>query len=163
MSGNTTYKYIILKQYLKKEQALVEKLETAKLIMDSLTRLLPNIVAIFEIFDIILSIAALLNLPLKWQTPFYNVVQSYKLLPSSAGPRAINSKNKNNNLTLSSFKSTASFVPNLIQSLDANLVHYIIRSSRLHNYPLLSVHDSFLIHPNSFSFLGKDLPEAISI
>lgn len=145
MSGNTIYKYLILKQYLKKEQALVEKLETAKLIMDTLTRLLPNIVSLFEIFNLISKIAALLNLPIRWQTPFYNVVQFYKPLPKSANPKNINS-------SVTSEKSSGSIVPNLIQSLDANLVHFIIRSSILHNYPLLSVHDSFLIHPNSFSF-----------
>lgn len=102
-----------------------------------------------------------LDIPISWITPG-GVEISQKYIKSEDYKFNISIFKKNKHIVLkkpviphilNSYKSQNAIVPNIIHSLDANHLIYIIDSFRSQNLFILTIHDCFIIHPNHSEIL----------
>ncbi len=117
----------------------------------------PSLKLLFQYYHNIVSLLVKYDLPVKWETPNgitrcqnYNtqVDETIKfkierrsrsvVLRSPSIPKSINRN-----------KSKLAIVPNIIHSLDSTHLNYIVKEFINLDLPIVTVHDCFVIHPNS--------------
>ena len=162
-NGKSKKNYYVYKDKNKNSLLINEKqiFYFAKIIKSTMELKFPLFKKLYEYLHQMIDLAIDLNIPISWHAPDGMIITQYyvktdkKHINFNLGPLRrklvinipLNEINKS--------KSKAAISPNIIHSLDASHLHFIVEKLIKLNINIITIHDCFLVHPNDFIILKK--------